>query len=186
MTLVAVTSVSFSNNASLVGILKEIFPDVRINDQGRRLKDKELAYFLQNAQAAIIGTEVLNEDVLAQLPDLRVIAKYGVGLDNVNFNLLKQHDVHLRSTGGVNRRSVSELALTGIIGLARNVFFSGIKLKNGEWCKHGGFELTGKTVGIVGCGNIGEDLLRLLQPFKCNLLINDILDKSDVALEYGA
>ena len=59
-------------------------------------------------------------------------------------------------------------------------------MKQGVWNKNGGFQLSGKTVGIIGCGHVGSDLLKLLEPFECELLVCDILDKSDIAAQFGA
>ena len=78
------------------------------------------------------------------------------------------------------------MALAFMIGLCRNLFLTSTKLRGGEWDKRGGFQLSEKTVGIIGCGHVGHDLLQLLQPFGCNVLIYDILDKSDVCKEFGA
>jgi D-3-phosphoglycerate dehydrogenase len=142
--------------------------------------------FLAGSEAAIIGTEELDRTVIEQLPELKVVAKYGVGLDSLDLDYMQQRGVRLGWTAGVNRRSVSELALSFLLGLSRNVFTSGYALKAGTWNKQGGCELSGKTVGIVGCGFIGEDLLKLLQPFQCRLLINDIVDKTEIASVYGA
>lgn len=185
MVQVAVTSVSFSKNDELVRVLKSKYPEARINTDGHKLVGTELINYLSSATGAIIGTEIIDERVLESLPELKVIAKYGVGMDNLDTELLDRYGVHLGWTGGVNRRSVSELALCACLGLARNIFFSGQDLKQGSWNKAGGFELTGKTVGIVGCGNIGSDLLKLIQPFGCEILINDILDKQEVAEQFN-
>jgi D-3-phosphoglycerate dehydrogenase len=73
-----------------------------------------------------------------------------------------------------------------MLGLCRNVFGSGFKLKKLEWEKDGGHQLSGKTVGIVGCGHTGSDVVRLLAPFGCNLLVNDIVDKSNFCQEHSA
>ena len=59
-------------------------------------------------------------------------------------------------------------------------------MKQGTWNKKGGFQLSGKKVGVIGCGHVGTDLLNLLQPFKCQLMICDILDKKDIAKKFSA
>jgi D-3-phosphoglycerate dehydrogenase len=73
-----------------------------------------------------------------------------------------------------------------MLGLCRNVFGSGFKLKSSEWNKDGGHQLSGKTVGIIGCGHIGSDVVQLLSPFGCTVLARDIVDKSDFCQEQGA
>ena len=186
MVKVAVTSATFSGNASLVQGVRQIDANARINFPARKMAGDELVEFLSDCDAAIIGTEQLSREVLEKLPKLKVVAKYGVGLDSLDLDCMAERGVRLGWTGGVNRRSVAELTLAFMLGLTTNSFFTGYDLKRGEWRKQGGFELTGKTVGLIGCGFIGEDVLRLLQPFQCRLLIHDILDKSAVAKVYGA
>jgi D-3-phosphoglycerate dehydrogenase len=66
------------------------------------------------------------------------------------------------------------------------VFKGGWALKQGQWTKEGGRLLQGKTVGIVGCGNIGKDVVRLLAPFECRVWVQDILDMSKFCKETGA
>jgi len=87
---------------------------------------------------------------------------------------------------GVNRRSVSELTLGFMLGHQRNVFKSINRMQDASWVKDGGSQLSAKTIGLVGFGNIGTDLAHLLKPFQCKILIHDILDKTDQAQTLGA
>lgn len=182
----AVSAASFCKNDVLIQELLCEFSEAKLNRTGKVLQKEELIQFLTGYRAAIVGTEQISSEVLDKLPDLRFIAKYGVGLDNLDLKAMEKRGIALGWTGGVNRRSVSEMALAFMIGLCRNLFFTSEKLRRGQWDKRGGVQLSEKTVGIVGCGFVGTDLLRLLQPFGCNLLICDILDKSDVCSEFNA
>ena len=119
-------------------------------------------------------------------PNLKLVIRGGVGLDNIDQQSLKNRDIFLGWTGGTNKRSVSELTLCFMLGLCRNIFNSGFKLKKSDWEKKGGHQLSGKTVGIIGCGHTGSDVVRLLAPFGCNLLVRDIVDKSNFCQEQGA
>ena len=184
---IAVSSPSFCKNALLVSELKSTFHDsqIELNSSGNHLKGNDLIQFFQGADAIIVGTEIINRDIINPLENLKILSKYGVGMDNIDTTYLEEKRIHFHWKGGVNRRSVSEMSLAFLIGLSRNLFFTNSKLKSGHWIKNGGFELSGKTIGIIGCGFIGEDLIRLLQPFHCNILINDIVDKSEVVSCYG-
>ncbi len=182
----AVSAASFCKNEVLIQELLSEFPEARLNQSGRVLQEDELVDFLSGYNSAIVGTERISDQLLERLPELKFIAKYGVGLDNIDELALKERGIGLGWTGGVNRRSVSEMALAFMIGLCRNLFFTSEKLRHGQWDKRGGFQLSGKTVGIVGCGFVGTDLISLLQPFECNVQICDILDKSDVCTRTGA
>jgi D-3-phosphoglycerate dehydrogenase len=183
---VVVISPSFVKSAVLCGELKRVFPNTSFIESSDPLSEPEVIEFLQDADAAVVGKEIINDQVLDQVSRLKIISKYGVGLDNIDQESLKRRNIALGWTGGVNRRSASELALCFMLGLCRNVFRSGYKLKQTLWKKDGGQQLTGKTIGIIGCGHIGSDLIRLLAPFKCNLLVNDIIDKSEFCCNHGA
>jgi len=87
--VVAVTSRSFSNNDFLVHELKKLYSNVLLNDSGKSLKDIELIKFLKDANKAIIGIEKISDSDLSKLPKLRVISKYGVGLNNLDLEALK-------------------------------------------------------------------------------------------------
>ena len=182
---VGVTTVSFSGNPELLELLKATGFDVKINPFGRRLTPEELTEFLKDCDSAIIGLDKINSSVLEKCPSLKLISKYGVGLDNIDFVACKDHDVKVTYPVGVNRRSVSEMALSMMLGLARNINSTSLELKEGNWNKSGGFEISGKTIGIIGFGNIGADLAKLLGPFDVKILANDIDPKAfESAPEY--
>jgi len=119
------------------------------------------------------------------MPTLKIISKYGVGLDNIDLEACRSAGVEVLHKQGVNRRSVSELTLGFMLGHQRNIFVSDRKIREGLWVKSGGFELSGKTVGIIGMGNIGRDLISLLKPFGCRILGNDIIDIKEYCASAG-
>ncbi len=176
---VCVSSPSFSRNPILIDELRAHFPNARGNDEGYDLKGENLLSFLKGNQGAIIGREAIDAQVLDSLPELQYIAKYGVGLDNIDLNYAAKKGLRVAWAPGTNRRSVAELALCFLLGLSRNVFFSYYNLKQGRWIKDGGRQLSEKSVGIIGCGYTGSELIQLLLPFACKIYVNDILDKSD-------
>ena len=166
--------------------LLDLFPHSVFNIDGPPTGLPNIVEFLKDADGVILGLEEMDRHVLQQLENVKIIAKYGVGLDNLDVSSAEELGITIGWTGGVNKRSASEQALGFMLGLSRNLFFSSFPLKNGKWEKEGGAFLTGKTVGIIGCGHIGTDLIYLLQPFNCQILICDILDKSGVVDTYGA
>jgi phosphoglycerate dehydrogenase-like enzyme len=176
---IAVTSSSFGKSKILREELKKSFQKCFYNELGRPLTELELIEFIKDADAAVVGTEIMTENVLNHAPRLKIISKYGVGLDNIDKKLLEKYGIFLGWTGGINRRSVAELTLCFMLGLCRNIFAAGFKLKQSTWEKNGGYQLTGKTIGIIGCGYTGSEVIRLLRPFQCTILISDIVDKSN-------
>jgi len=173
---VAVCSRSFSHNPVLRAELLERYENVTFNDAGVSLRGASLVEFLRGHEKAITALEVIDEAVLSQLPELRVIGKYGVGLDMIDLAAMRSLGKRLGWTGGVNRRSVSELVISAAIAMLRHVPAAYREVLSGTWRQHVGGYLTGRTVGIVGCGHIGKDLVPLLQAFDCPILVHDIVE----------
>lgn len=180
---VKVSTVAFSTNSFLVNELKKSFSNVSVNELGARIPENELAAYFQEADAIIVGLEKITSDLLDKLPDLKIIAKYGVGLDNIDIEACNSRNIKIGWTGGVNRRSVAEMALGFMLALCRNLYITSTQLKQGFWNKNGGSQLTGKTIGIIGAGYIGRELIELLKPFNCKILVNDIIDISNLSID---
>ena len=176
---IAVTSRSFSRHKVLRQELAAIYSNVTFNDAGSSLAGDALVAFLSGHDRAIVALEKIDEAVLVRLPQLRVISKYGVGLDNIDVEALRRHRRSLGWKGGVNRRSVAELALSFMIALLHNVPAATSAVRGGAWQQIMGRQLTGKTVGIVGCGHVGKDLVGLLKPFGVRILAYDIVRYDD-------
>ena len=108
---VVVASVSFSNSSVLRKELLNVFPNSIFNETGKRLSGEKLIEFINDADAAIIGVETINDALLEHTPALKIISKYGVGLDSIDQQSLESRNISLGWTGGINQRSVSELTL---------------------------------------------------------------------------
>jgi D-3-phosphoglycerate dehydrogenase len=177
---IACVSRSFSTHPILRRELLDLFPTARFNEAGLNYDGAALADFLKNCDGAIVSLEPVDDALLVHLPELRIIAKYGVGIDNLDVEAMTRRNVALGWTGGLNKRGVAEMTLGFMLGLCRNLFFSHRSLREqNDWTKRGGFQLTGRTVGIIGVGFVGKDLIELLKPFGCRILVNDIIDQSD-------
>lgn len=179
MMRIAVASRSFSRNRALREELNGRYPGVTYCDFPNQLEGADLVSFLAGHDHAIIGLERVDEALLSQLPELKVISKYGVGLDGLDIDAIVRHGVKLAWTGGVNRRSVAELTLAFALSLLHRVPETETGLRQGGWPKLIGRQLTGRTVGIVGCGFVGQDLVKLLAPFDCRVLAHDIRDYAE-------
>lgn len=176
---IAVCSRSFSRNPTLRAELLARYAEVTFNDAGAQLVGKSLVEFLAGHDKAITALEVIDSGVLAQVPELQVISKYGVGLDMIDMAAMRRYGKRLGWTGGVNCRSVSELVIAFAISLLRHVPAANREVIGGIWRQHVGGYLTGRTVGIIGCGHVGKDLVRLLRPFDCRILAHDIRDYAE-------
>ena len=179
MTRVAVASRSFARNPALRAQLSAQYSDVTFTESPDVIDGPELVALLRGHDRAIVGLERIDDEVLAQVPELRIIGKYGVGLDGLDLAAMARRGVELGWTGGVNRRSVAELTLAFALALLHRVPEATAGLRAGEFPKLVGRELTGRVVGIVGCGFVGKEVVGLLAPFGCRVLAHDILDFPD-------
>jgi phosphoglycerate dehydrogenase-like enzyme len=176
MISLAVTSRSFSQNPILRKKVLKIYPDAKFNDDGLSLGGEALVDFLKDCEKAITALEQIDKSILSKLPDLKVIGKYGVGLDMIDLKEMDNYGVKLGWKGGVNKRSVSELVVSFAISLLHRATYANSEVKKGLWYQIKGNQLTDCTFGIIGCGNIGKDLVSLLKPFGCKILVHDILE----------
>lgn len=174
---IVVTSPSFSSNKSLQQEIYKYFPKAKLNLDGKRFNKEELVEYIKDADAIIVGLEPIDKEVLEQCPNLKIVSKYGVGLNNIDLEACKKRDITIGWTGGVNKLSVAEMTLGYMLMLCRNLFITSNELKNGIWNKSGGFQLSEKRIGIIGVGYIGKELIRLLKPFNCEILVNDIINQ---------
>lgn len=181
---VAVTSRSFSRHTVLRNELLELYPNARFNDDGISLSDGALIEFAKGAKKMITAMERIDEPFLTSVPELEVISKYGVGTDMLDKNAMIRHGIKLGWTGGVNKRSVSELVVSYSISLLRNIRASGLELAEGKWNNQIGRCISGRIFGIIGCGHIGKDLVGLLKGFDCHILVHDILDFPEFYSEF--
>lgn len=182
---VAVCSRSFSRNEILKNELLSRYRYVTFNEEGRKLADGDLVEFLRGHRKVIVGLENMNESIFSSVPELEVISKYGVGLDGIDIEAAARHRKMIGWTGGVNRRSVSELTMALMISMLRKVPQASREVLAGTWRQHVGRQLSEAVVGIVGCGFIGKDVIRLLQPFGCRILVRDIRRHESFYRQYG-
>ncbi len=99
------------------------------------------------------------------LPRLRVIAKYGIGLDSIDVKYATSKKIPVLFTPGVNETTVAEHAIGLMIGVAKSFYFHMKAVQNGEWKRQTGSELFGKTLGVIGLGRIGKEVIKRANAF---------------------
>jgi len=182
---IAVCSRSFSLNPLLREELLSKFKYVKFNDEGVSLSGKNLIEFLDGADGAIVALETINNDILKHLPSLKFIGKYGVGLDKLDFNAMREAGVSLGWTPGVNAQSVAELTLALALNILRGIPESSFLAREGTWRQIKGKQLSSMTYGILGCGHVGKALVKLLKGFGGNIQAYDIECYDDFYAENG-
>ena len=119
---IGVTPPAICKLSSFRKSLLEKFPNAFFNETGRYFSEEQLIAFLHDADAVLVGRDPITENVLAALPNLKIVSKYGVGLDNIDSGAMKRHETILGITAGVNKLSVAELTVGFMIGLCHNIF----------------------------------------------------------------
>ncbi len=175
---IGVTSESFSFHEKLKSDLLRLFPHSKLRTDRNKLSQDELITYLKDCDGAIVGLDEINDDILAQLPNLKIISKYGVGLNNLDIDAMGRRNIKLGWTAGVNKGAVSELTIAQMINLSRNIVSTGEQLRQGTWNKNGGRELSELTIGVIGVGHVGKEVIRRLQVFGSTILACDIIDQS--------
>ncbi len=182
---ISVTSESFSFHPVLREELLSSFPGAKFREDKSKLSKEELLEFLKDSDGAIVGLDPMDDEVLSRLPKLKMISKYGVGLNNLDLHAMESRGVQLGWTGGVNKEAVSEIAVAQMINIARNISSSRDLLRSGKWVKNGGRQLSELTIGVIGVGHIGSEVIRKLMVFGPQILACDIVSKKDFLEPFG-
>ncbi len=129
---------------------------------------------LNDADAGMIDVEPYDEKVFGQLNDrCKLLVRFGVGFDKVNLLDATAHGLAIARTTGANKTGVAEMALTMMLAAGRQMMLNRKTVASGVWEKNIGHELLGKKVGILGFGNIGVTLAKLLTGFDCEVVAYD-------------
>jgi len=170
-----VTSRSFGKHCpEALEIVKQVCK-VEFNPYGRALRKEELREAVKNADALLVGTDKIDEELIRSAPNLKLIAKHGVGLDNIDLKAARERGVVVTYTPNANADSVADFAMALMLSLMRKLPFAHISMKEGKWeaKKFIGRELAGKTLGIIGLGNIGYRVAERASGFKLKVLAHD-------------
>lgn len=179
---IATSSFSQYDNTP-IDLLREAGLTVRVNPYGRKLTEDELIRHLSDIEYIIAGTEPLTRSVLETAKRLKVISRCGSGLDNVDINAANRLGIKIFNTPDVVTLAVAELTLGLMLCLLRKIPQLDREFHRGIWQKRMGNLLSGKEVGIVGMGRIGEKVVELLKPFKCEIAYTDpFVEKEIVGL----
>ena len=165
--------------------LEEAGCEVIRNEDGRAYKAEQLLDALQDVDAIITGTDELTAEVIHSANRLQTIAKHGVGLDNIDIDAATARGISVTATPGVIHDSVADMTLALLLALARKLIPAHATVTSGGWRGYTGFELGGKTLGIIGLGRIGKAVCRRAQAFGMSVIAMDPYPDRDFAAKHG-
>jgi D-3-phosphoglycerate dehydrogenase / 2-oxoglutarate reductase len=150
------------------------------------LEAAELRRLVADVDGWIAGVEGIDRSVIESAPRLRVIARYGVGVDNVDLEAAAESGVVVTNTPGANAGAVAELVLGLLVALARGIVAADREVRAGRWLPSGGVALEGKTLGLLGFGAVGRAVARRVGVLGCRIIAHDPADAaSSAASELG-
>ena len=182
---VLVTPRSFARgDDELRAALTAAVRDVRWRQAGG-LAPAELAELAAGADGWIAGIEPIDRTVLAGADRLRVIARYGVGVDGIDLAAAEERGIVVTNTPGANSAAVAELVIGLLFALARRIPYADRRVRGGAWERIAGTEVEGKTVGLLGFGAVGREVARRAGALGCRVIAHDPYPAEDVARSLG-
>ncbi|MCJ7660348.1 MAG: phosphoglycerate dehydrogenase [Anaerolineales bacterium] len=183
---VLVTPTSYGvNDPALRTQLEAEVGEVVYNTSGKPLNSTQLAEMIPGVDGYIAGLDTIDRNALAAADRLRVIARYGVGVDAVDLETAEKKGIIVTNTPGANSASVAELTVGLMISLVRNIPTAAQATNSGEWPRMRGLSLEGKVVGLVGFGAIGKHVAQRLSGFGCRVVAFDPVPYEEQAAVLG-
>jgi len=183
---VLVTPTSFGrHNPALRHRLEQAVGEVVYNPTNRPLTADELVRLVPGCDGYIAGLDTVDRRVIEAADALRVIARYGVGVDAVDLAAAQEKGIVVTNTPGANTVSVAELTIGLILTLARRIPEASQATRLGQWPRLSGISLEKKVIGLVGFGAIGQQVARRLRGFDPVLIAYDPQPQATRAEELG-
>ncbi|GAA0498611.1 NAD(P)-dependent oxidoreductase [Microbacterium aurantiacum] len=159
--LVTPTSLSADRDHPALAPLRDLDAELVFNDAGRPLTSVEVAHALVGVDAVIAGLDDFDAAALAGADRLRLIARYGAGVDNVDLDAAHARGVAVTRTAGANAAAVAEMAIALAFAAARGIPILDAGVRAGKWPRGRGIELGGRSFGVLGFGAIGRHVAAL-------------------------
>ncbi len=183
---ILVTPTSYGKTDSrLKSELENLVGEVIYNPTSKPLRSAEVARLLAGVDGFIAGLDEIDRLALVQADRLKVIARYGVGVDNIDRTAAWEKGITVTNTPGANASAVAELTVGLILSLARRIPEAAAATRSGGWPRLTAVSLDQKTVSLLGFGAVGKQVARRLGGFDCDILAYDPYPDLDFAMEHN-
>ena len=170
--LITPRSLTKDGDPSLNLLTEEGF-ELVFSTPGKMPQESELRDLLPGCIGYLAGVEPITAAVLEAADKLEIISRNGTGINSIDLQAARQMNIKIMRAEGANARGVAELTLGVILGLIRSIPFSDARMKGGQWERRKGLELQGRTLGLIGCGKIGQLVSQLALAFEMEVLAYD-------------
>lgn len=179
---VLVTATNYSSLcAEAKSLLENNGCEIIENPLGRPLTFEELQRYVPDVDGVVVGVDTWDESVFKIAPNLKVLARFGVGVDNIDIEKARSFGIKVVNAAGRNANAVAELTLGLIISSLRNIHVLHQTTRQGRWDRFVGDELIGRTVGLLGFGNIAQKVAKKLSGFDVQVIAYDKYPNLDAA-----
>lgn len=183
---VAVGASSFAADSDkAIALLEQRGIEVAKNPFGRKLTKEETIAHLQGADGLLAGLEPLDEQVFSACPGLRAVARIGIGMDNVDLEAARRHDIKVSNTPDGPTQAVAEMTAAALLCIAHQLVPANADVHQGVWKKRMGSSVRGMKVLVIGYGRIGRRTAQLLRDLGAQVRAYDKYQPADCTLEEG-
>jgi len=185
---VYVTSRSFGQYSEEALELVKSVAEVEQNPYSRAMSEEELLKAVEDAEGLIVGADEITRRIIGHAKKLRIIARHGVGVDNIDLKAATDNNVIVTYTPHVNAEAVADFTMGLILSVARRIPQAHLSMRQGKWeaTKFIGAEVYGKTLGIIGLGGIGYRVAKRAKGFDVRILAYDPYISHERAAEVSA
>lgn len=142
----------------------------------QQLSEAELIKQIEPYDAILAGDDELTEAVFRHAPNLEVVVKWGIGMDNIDANAAETFDITVMNTPGAFRNEVADVVVGYAVMLTRQLHQIDAAVRTGTWACPRGTSLYDKTCGVIGMGSIGRAVARRMDAMGMEVLGNDVVD----------
>ncbi|MHC1758995.1 MAG: phosphoglycerate dehydrogenase [Negativicutes bacterium] len=160
----------------------EILPNICA---GRLPSEQELCDMVADADAILIGNDMISTRVLEHAEHLKVIAKSGIGVDNIDIPAATAKGIAVTNVPGTTANSVAELTMGFILCISKLIMYTNRRVMKGMWPLDRGSDISGKALGIVGFGRIGQTVAKFANAFSMKIMAYDPYFSEEAAKKLG-
>lgn len=153
--------------------------EVHYNNTGKAYTKEEFYNLASDADAIIVGVDIIDKELIDKCPNLKVVCKFGVGTDNIDVDYAKEKGIFVGRTVGSNSKAVAEHVIALMFADAKNLYNTAKEVKEYKWNKPTGQEISDKILGIIGFGMIGKHIANFANGLGMKVYAYDAFEITD-------
>jgi D-lactate dehydrogenase len=166
----------------------QVFSGVDISFYAEKLNEKNINKALDAEIISVFTNSVIDKNIIDSLPNLKLINTSSTGFDHIDYKYAKTKGILVSSVPVYGSQTVAEFTFALLLTLSRRVYWGYHQLREGtsfDLSQLEGFDLEGKTLGVIGTGKIGQNVVRIAKGFKMKVIATDPYPKDELAKEFG-